>query len=632
MRGIKTLLFLAFAGSVVMSVSFKNIDCLVPEGWIAEEQQDYLKLTGPENDVSVYLTKLTHQNTVDQLKEFAKKFTKYPVLTETAVPDSDEWIHSWTLAHDVPVSESRAIVSIGRVYEGDLYAIIYDASSAGLSRRATQIGDIFLSWKSADMKNVSLAGRKMKNWTEKEEKAFDQFVSSSLKELCVPGAVLALATADKILFKKAYGVKNFETGELVTEKTMFKIGSITKSLTSLMIARLVEEGKVNWDDPIIKYLPDFRLADASLTQTLTFRDCVSSATGMPTRNAEMLFKWKGSAEDRIAELADMAPTTKYGEVFQYSNELVSLAGYAAARAVDAEGTLLEAYAKVMKEKVFGPLGMHTAAVRIADVNPKELAFPHRFVLNNNPMAFDIVFDGFTQSVAPAGNGFCSVDDLIKVVQLELSSSQSFISKDHLHERRRTLMKITKDSEYAHALFKMRQNGIEFVGHDGGTYGFSSMHFFIPELGIGFAMMVNVGESPIFSLFAALKKKLLELLLEGPQEAEKIVTAAVDSLKQQLAIATAKVSQDVDQISKLVEPILGKTFRCPELGNLEVTKQNDLYLIKVGDVEGKLAKYREEQPTFVTLDAHVPMFVFSLIEEGVIKLDMAQSKFYFRAIE
>src|SRR5260221_5537266 len=87
-------------------------------------------------------------------------------------------------------------------------------------------------------------------------------VESTIKDLMslydVPGASIALVQNDKVIYAKGFGARNTKTGAQVTENTLFAIGSVTKSFTALDVTQLVDQGKLDLDTPIVKYLPDFK--------------------------------------------------------------------------------------------------------------------------------------------------------------------------------------------------------------------------------------------------------------------------------------------------------------------------------------------------------------------------------------
>src|SRR5215470_12836390 len=101
---------------------------------------------------------------------------------------------------------------------------------------------------------------------------FDEYAQKAMKDWNVPGMAIAVVKDDKIVFAKGFGVKKLGDPAPVDEHTIFAIGSSSKAFTAAAISMLVDEGKIKWDDPVTKYLPDFETYDPYVTRELTIRD------------------------------------------------------------------------------------------------------------------------------------------------------------------------------------------------------------------------------------------------------------------------------------------------------------------------------------------------------------------------
>ena len=116
------------------------------------------------------------------------------------------------------------------------------------------------------------------------------FIEQS-RVLCnIPGAAIGIVQDGKLIHSQGFGVKQLGSQDVVTPETQFMIGSTTKSLTTLMMAKLVDEAKFSWDTPVTKVLPTFELGDKQTTDKLLMKHTVSANTGMPRRDVEMMFK------------------------------------------------------------------------------------------------------------------------------------------------------------------------------------------------------------------------------------------------------------------------------------------------------------------------------------------------------
>jgi CubicO group peptidase (beta-lactamase class C family) len=125
-----------------------------------------------------------------------------------------------------------------------------------------------------------------------------------------------------VVYERGFGVRALGGTALVTPDTRFMIGSVTKSMTSLMAATVVDDGWLSWDTPLRDLLPDFRLADPTLTDQVTLADSFCACTGIPRHDMPLIFDPDAFTPPQlVASLANIAPTAKLGEKYQYSNQL-----------------------------------------------------------------------------------------------------------------------------------------------------------------------------------------------------------------------------------------------------------------------------------------------------------------------
>ena len=295
----------------------------IPGSWERETSEDYIQMTTPEHDLSAYFIELPETQSLESLtKEAWKKIQPDFNLQSTQTsspPTSDNWERMCQVVYDVPSSESRIVVAIVRTFEGQAYVCLVDGKIAGLSRRTSELMLMSESWKPIGFKETQLNNNAIKEWTEIEIQSFEKFISDSMQKLEIPGAAIAIIRKDgKSIYSKGFGVKEIGSNDPVTTDTLFMIGSITKSLTTLLAAMRVNQKKLSWETLITDILKNFSVADVELTKKLTIRQTFSASTGMPSGGLESFFKFS-KPEDRILEMKEMKPTTGVGEIFQYSN-------------------------------------------------------------------------------------------------------------------------------------------------------------------------------------------------------------------------------------------------------------------------------------------------------------------------
>ena len=122
----------------------------------------------------------------------------------------------------------------------------------------------------------------------------DEYIEKARQDWKIPGMAVAVIKDDKIVYAKGFGVRKLGDPAPVDEKTLFAIGSSSKAFTSASLAILVDEGKIKWDDPVTKYLPEFELYDPYVTRELTIRDLLTHRSGLERGD----FHWYGTDNSR----------------------------------------------------------------------------------------------------------------------------------------------------------------------------------------------------------------------------------------------------------------------------------------------------------------------------------------------
>ena len=174
---------------------------------------------------------------------------------------------------------------------------------------------------------------------------FEAYVVDAMERLDIPGSSVSVVQGGEIVYANGFGVRERGKSGPVTPETLMMIVSVTKSMTTMLMATLVDDGLMDWDTPMVEVLPTFALADSQLTREITARNLVCACTGVPRRDFELLLNYDDlSAEDIIESLATFELFTDFGEAFQYSNQMVATGGYVAAAVVGAEyGSLYDGY-------------------------------------------------------------------------------------------------------------------------------------------------------------------------------------------------------------------------------------------------------------------------------------------------
>lgn len=190
-------------------------------------------------------------------------------------------------------------------------------------------------------------------------------VQAAMDTFHVQGAAVAVFQGDEIVFNRGFGVRDLQSGAPVTPHTRFRIGSNTKSMSSLMLATLVEEGLLDWDARAVDLWPDFRAPTPELTQQLRVRDLLGMGSGLAESPTVEFFMSAGDvpALDLLRSVPYLPVIAPPDTTYYYNNTLIATAAYLGLLVQGrALGELEEAYAALIQERVFDPLGMADAAI------------------------------------------------------------------------------------------------------------------------------------------------------------------------------------------------------------------------------------------------------------------------------
>jgi CubicO group peptidase (beta-lactamase class C family) len=376
---------------------------------------------------------------------------------------------------------------------------------------------------------------------------FEQEFQTQMQTYNVPGSAVAIVQNGEIVYAKGFGVRNLETGEPVTTSTVFRVGSTTKAMTSMMIATLVDEGVLAWDTPVIDIYPDFKLPTEELTQSVTVRELMGMGTGLGS-NIPSPYWDEYSATDLLGALATFPVLGKKGETYFYNNEVYSSAGYIAALATNpGEQDLLEVYKALMQERVFDPLGMDTAVLSDDPASVSDdYAASYSFSLAGGTEATELVPYATINTVAPAGAVVTNVMDMARFVITQLNEGinpegEQIVSAENLKETWKGQTKTTgevlpgasQDMVYAMGWLNERYDNVEIIWHNGGWDGFISEMAMLPEAETGIVILSNSSFGGVFNL--VMRYKFIELLY-----------GMEPNLSKQVA---ALLQQQIDELSK-----------------------------------------------------------------------------------
>jgi CubicO group peptidase (beta-lactamase class C family) len=240
----------------------------------------------------------------------------------------------------------------------------------------------------------------------------DGIVRTAMKRTGVPGVATAVVYKDKVIYSKGFGVREVGKPAKINPDTVFLVASVSKPLASTIVAGVVGQKLITFDDPVIKHSPRFALNDPYVTKNATFVDLLSHRSGLYTGAGDLL-EDLGYEQDYILAHLDQQPLDAFRSTYNYSNFGYTWGGVAAA---DAAGMSWEDLAD---KTLFRPLGMTDSSYRHADyLKRSNKALIHAEV-DPKAKTWAAKYDRDADAEAPAGGASSSVKDMAKFLRLQL---------------------------------------------------------------------------------------------------------------------------------------------------------------------------------------------------------------------
>ena len=418
-----------------------------------------------------------------------------------------------------------------------------------------------------------------------DTKTVDRIVTHAMQAFHIPGAAVAIVQNDRVVYAKGFGVAEIGGTKPVTADTLFGIGSTTKAFTTTAMAMLVDEKKMDWDDPVRKYLPYFHLDDPCADAMVTLRDIVSHRTGL-SRHDELWDNTPLTREQIIRAVGSVKLTKPFRSAYQYQNIMFVAAGEAVASASGMS------WNDFVRTRIFRPLGMNATAITTAEWNASNHATGHRYDRFHDSVAVQPYVDD--DNLAPAGAIKSSAHDMAQWLQFQLADGaiegKRLVSPDALDETRtpQTVIRVGDETKlvnpgmhilnYAMAWNVTDYAGAPFVYHGGALNGFRAQVGLLPEQNAGFVILINLGRG---YGGISMRNSLADLLLGRPSKdwdayylaAERQTDAKEDASK---AAREAKRIPNTKPSRELAA--YAGTYVNPAYGTATITVENDALVL------------------------------------------------------
>lgn len=420
----------------------------------------------------------------------------------------------------------------------------------------------------------------------------DEYVDGIRAAFDVPGIGLAIVHNGEVVLARGYGLRTLGKADRVDGNTLFGIASNTKAFTATAIGMLVEEGKLEWDAPVTRYLPWFQLSDSWVTREITVRDLLVHRSGLGLGGGDLLW-WPASTYTRkeIAHRIRWIPlAASFRSAYAYDNVLYLVAG-----------ELIESVSGMTWEefiagRILAPLGMtHTTVRHSAAGAGPDAATPHARINGTvrpiEPFASD--------NTNPAGGINSSAVELAKWLIVQLDSGRttggSRLFSPRTTRELWTLVTPIRIGDPPPALAALRPNfngyalgfgvhdyrGVKVVQHTGGLPGYVSEITMIPQMKLGVVVLTNQESGDAFS---ALTLKILDYYMGAPavdwKEAFRKVASRRDSMFEQIGHRTAAARDSASRPSLPLEKYAGR-YEDAWYGDVSVTYEKGHLSMRFG---------------------------------------------------
>jgi CubicO group peptidase (beta-lactamase class C family) len=325
---------------------------------------------------------------------------------------------------------------------------------------------------------------------------FEEFVRAAMDSLAVPVAAVAIVRDDEVVFMEGFGYRDVDRSLPVTSQTLFAIGSSTKAFTAATLGALVDEGRLEWNDPVIDHLPAFRLADPVATAGMTAVDLLTHRSGLPRHD----LLWYATDFDRhelFNRLRHLEPSEPFRSEWQYQNLMYLVAG------ILTEELTGQTWESAVRERLLAPLGMNSAGFSVVDMQQQpDFARPY----GGGRDTIEVMDFKPLDAIGPAGSINASVQEMARWARLQLGDGTldgtRLLEAGTLRAMHRPVIVVAGQTGleespylmYSLGWFVEPYHGHRMIHHGGNIDGFSALVGFMPDENVGVVVLTNKNAS------------------------------------------------------------------------------------------------------------------------------------------
>ena len=453
----------------------------------------------------------------------------------------------------------------------------------------------------------------------------DEVVEKTLETFNVPGIAVGIVHNDEVVLAKGYGIANINTGEKVNSSTNFGIASNSKAFTTTAIALLIDQGKINWDDRVKKYIPEFKMYDDYVTENFTIRDLVVHRSGLGLGAGDLMVWPDGhdfTPDDIIQNIQYLKPVSDFRTKYDYDNLLYIIAG------VVIERVSGKSWTDFIEENFIQPLNMNRTAASWNTLKDRS-----NVIVPHVPIDGELkVVDRYTNSIFDAAAGlYSNVDDLIHWVKFQLNygkteDGRQLVSEEQMRQLSTPqTLQPNRTTEPYNTLFRayglgfqlQDMNGKLEVSHTGGLEGIVTQIIMYPQLDLGIIVLTNQQSG---AAFMSISNTIKDFYLGLPEK------DWVEHYSELIAKRQGDADQIVSEVWKTVEENKKKriayidtlvgTYEDPWFGQVEISQsKGKLRFVskRSSQLQGDMFYYKGDTFAVKWDNAYLHADAFAIIE-------------------
>ncbi|MBQ7622357.1 MAG: beta-lactamase family protein, partial [Bacteroidales bacterium] len=327
----------------------------------------------------------------------------------------------------------------------------------------------------------------------------EAYIEDGMQLWNIPGTAISIIKDNQVVYAKGFGVKDItDPSALVNEHTCFKIGSVSKAFTPVIVAQLVDEGKLKWNDKVKDLLPGFKLKDKFATENFTVKDLFCHWSGLPGQAGTNFANLGFSRQDMLKLIAQIEPAYSFRCVFRYNTMFYSIS------ALLVEKLTGKSWEENIRSRILVPLGMsetsmggsglmasenraqsHTAEITLGKIEVEAIPYEHQPLHR-------------LTEISAAGAIVSNVCDMTKWLQFQMGdgtfAGRRILSKKQMDEIHKGIGIARQTEEsltlYGYGWYVEQSAKGKLYWHTGSSYGHTAICGWIPELKLGFMVSNN----------------------------------------------------------------------------------------------------------------------------------------------